>query len=81
VCIVPASNFSGLLMPISTLPPDRYWIGVGFPSSWFQLVSLAAFTKGMPMSWSYFGPKFAAMLGFGVLYLFLARMLVGKQER
>ena len=81
VCIVPASNFSGLLMPISTLSPDGYWIGVSFPSSWFQLVSLGTFTKGLPMDWAYFGPKYAALLGFGVLYLTLARLLVGKQER
>jgi ribosome-dependent ATPase len=81
VCIVPASNFAGLLMPISTLSPDGYWIGVGFPASWFQLISLGAFTKGLPMDWAYFGPKFAALLGFGVFYLFVARLIVGKQER
>jgi ribosome-dependent ATPase len=81
VCIVPASNFAGLLMPITTLATEGYWVGLGFPASWFQLVSLGAFTKGLPMDWMSVGPKLAAMLGFGVLYLALARMLVGHQER
>jgi ribosome-dependent ATPase len=78
---VPASNFAGLLMPITTLATEGYWVGLGFPASWFQLVSLGAFTKGLPMDWMSVGPKLAAMLGFGVLYLALARMLVGHQER
>jgi ribosome-dependent ATPase len=81
VCVVPASNFSGLLMPVSTLTPEGYWMGVSFPSSWFQLVSLGAFTKGLPMDWMYFGPKFAILLGFGIVYLVLARLMVAKQER
>jgi ribosome-dependent ATPase len=80
VCVIVASNFAGLLGPVSTLPGAAYWIGLGFPASWFQLISLGTITKGLPLQWDFFGPKYAALLGFGVLYLLIARTLVRKQE-
>ena len=55
-------------------------VGVGFPASWFQLVSLGAITKGLPLSWDYFGTKYLALIGFGLGYLMLARLFVRKQE-
>lgn len=81
VCIIASSNFGGLLGPVSTLPPAAHMTGVSFPASWFQLISLGAITKGLPFDLGYFGPKFAALIGFGVLYLVIARAFVGKQER
>ncbi|CAH0350938.1 ribosome-associated ATPase/putative transporter RbbA [Aquabacterium sp. CECT 9606] len=80
VCVIVASNFAGLLCPVSTLPDEAYWIGMGFPASWFQLISLGAITKGLALQWNFFGPKYAALLGFGMLYLLVARALVRKQE-
>ena len=80
VCIIASSNFAGLLCPVSTLPPGAHAVGVGFPASWFQLVSLGAITKGLPLSWDYFGTKYLALIGFGLGYLMLARLFVRKQE-
>ncbi len=80
VCIIASSNFAGLLGPVSTLPPGAHAVGVSFPASWFQLISLGAITKGLSFQASYFLPKFAALLGFGLLYLVIARSFVGKQE-
>ena len=78
ICLIPSVNFSGLLYPVSTLTGAAVWVGKGFPASWFQLISLGAFTKGL--GFGSFWPMYAALLGFGLLYLGLARLLVRKQE-
>ncbi|HET8693488.1 MAG TPA: ribosome-associated ATPase/putative transporter RbbA [Aquabacterium sp.] len=78
ICLIPSVNFSGLLYPVSTLTGAALWVGKGFPSSWFQLISLGAFTKGLGLS--SFGFMYAALTGFGLLYLVGARLLVRKQE-
>ena len=78
ICLIPSINFSGLLYPVSTLSGAALWVGKGFPSSWFQLISLGAFTKGLGLE--SFGPMYAALVGFGVVYLMGARWLVRKQE-
>jgi ribosome-dependent ATPase len=78
LCLIPSVNFSGLLYPVSTLTGAALWVGKGFPSSWFQLISLGAFTKGLGIG--SFGPMYAALIGFGLLYLISARAAVRKQE-
>ena len=78
ICLIPSVNFSGLLYPVSTLTGAAQWVGQGFPSSWFQLISLGAFTKGL--GFSSFGPMYAALIGFGLFYLLTARAAVRKQE-
>ena len=78
ICLIPSVNFSGLLYPVSTLTGASEWIGLGFPASWFQLISLGAFTKGLGISsfWS----MYVALCGFGLSYLVLARLAIRKQE-
>jgi len=78
ICLIPSVNFSGLLYPVSTLTGSALWVGKGFPASWFQLISLGAFTKGL--GFGSFIPMYTALIGFGLLYLGLARVLVRKQE-
>ena len=78
LCLIPAVNFSGLLYPVSTLTGGSYWVGLGFPASWFQLVSLGSFTKGL--SFGSFLSTYAFLAGFAALYLIGAWLLIGKQE-
>ena len=78
LCLIPSVNFSGLLYPVSTLTGSSYWVGLGFPSSWFQLVSLGCFTKGL--GFSSFLSIYTALAGFALLYLMGARLLLAKQE-
>lgn len=78
LCLIPAVNFSGLLYPVSTLTGISYWAGLCFPSSWFQLVSLGSFTKGLGVA--SFGAMYAALLGFAFVYLIGAYCLLRKQE-
>ncbi|AKQ61758.1 ribosome-associated ATPase/putative transporter RbbA [Bordetella hinzii] len=78
LCLIPSVNFSGLLYPVSTLTGSSYWVGVGFPSSWFQLISLGGFTKGL--DWRGFLSMYAALAAFALAYIGAARLLLRKQE-
>lgn len=76
--MIPALNFSGLLYPTSTLVGINYWISLLFPTSWFQLISLGGFTKGL--SFSDFYQYYAVLMFFCLAYLFLAGLFLKKQE-
>ena len=45
--IVPAVNFSGMLAPVSSLSGGARVIGLSFPSSWYQQVSVGVFAKAL----------------------------------
>lgn len=77
--VIPAINFSGFLYPASTLGGAARIVGLGFPSLWFQNVSLGVFAKGLNLS--SFVPEFAVLFAFGVLFLLLARLSISKQSR
>ena len=77
--MIPAMNFSGLLYPVSTLEGANYWLAWGFPSAWFQLISLGGFTKGL--GWVAFAPIYPVLLLFTLAYVALASVLLKKQER
>ncbi|MBS9477774.1 ribosome-associated ATPase/putative transporter RbbA [Ancylobacter radicis] len=47
IAIIPAVNFSGLLVPVSSLTGAGRYIGLAFPASWYQQVSVGAFTKAL----------------------------------
>jgi ribosome-dependent ATPase len=53
-------------------------IGLGFPSSWFQQISVGAFTKGLgfPELWL----NHLALAIFTVLYIGAAALVLRKQE-
>jgi len=76
---LPATQFSGLLAPVSSLSGAAWIFGRGFPSSWFQQVSIGTFAKGLGTS-DLLVP-YAALAGFALLYLAGACALLRKQER
>jgi ribosome-dependent ATPase len=78
ICLIPSINFSGLLYPVSTLTGSGLLVGLGFPSSWFQLISLGAFTKAL--GFASFTSMYLALTTFAVVYLLLACLLLKKQE-
>src|SRR5262249_56534524 len=76
--ILPAVNFSGLLTPVSSLAPVAKTIGLGFPSTFFQQISVGTFTKALE-----FRELYAALLilaAFVVVYFLLRRRLPRKPE-
>ena len=78
LAMIPAMNFSGMIYPFSTLSGSGYWIGRGFPASWFQMVGLGVITKGL--LWRDVYPIFGVLLVFFLGYLLLAALLLKKQE-
>jgi ribosome-dependent ATPase len=71
-------NFSGLLMPFSSLSGAARWIGIGFPSGWFTQVSLGTFTKGLGFLdlW----PNILILLLFALGFVAAATVVLRKQE-
>ncbi len=61
ISIIPAVNFSGLLVPVSSLSGGARLIGLSFPAAWYQPVSVGVFTKGLGF----------ASLWFNIVVIFL----------
>ncbi len=76
--IVPAVNFSGLIVPVSSLSGGARLFGLGFPAAWYQQVSSGAFTKGLGFEALWVNLVMLAV--FGVVFLMAAHLLLRKQE-
>jgi ribosome-dependent ATPase len=76
--IVPAVNFSGMLAPVSSLSGGARIIGLSFPSSWYQQVSVGVFAKalGVVDLWR----DIAAIALIALVFLGLSLALLRKQE-
>ncbi|ATR19382.1 Export ABC transporter permease protein (plasmid) [Roseomonas mucosa] len=76
--IVPAVNFSGLLVPAASLTGPALGIGLAFPASWFQQISVGAMSKGLHFAelWH----NHLVLAGFAVLFIGAATLLLRKQE-
>jgi ribosome-dependent ATPase len=77
VTAMTAAHYSGFLLPASTLEGPGRVMGLSFPALWFQTVSLGVFAKGLEAS--AFIREIAVLLGFGIVFLLLARLSVRKQ--
>jgi ribosome-dependent ATPase len=78
LCIIPVVNFSGLLVPVSSLTGQGRLIGLLFPAAWFQPISVGTFTKGLTYSdlWS----NVVVLAAFAVAYFIAALIFLRKQE-
>jgi ribosome-dependent ATPase len=76
--ILPAVNFSGLLTPVSSLAPVAKTIGLGFPSTFFQQISVGTFTKALDIR--ELATDLLILALFVVVYSILSRWLLRKQE-
>jgi ribosome-dependent ATPase len=76
--IVPAVNFSGMLAPVSSLSGGARIIGLSFPSSWYQQVSVGVFSKALGFAdlW----PDIAALALIALVFLGVALAFLRKQE-
>ncbi len=79
ISIIPAVNFSGLLVPVSSLTGGGRLIGLAFPSSWYQQISVGTFTKGLglPALWH----NHLALAGFAALFIAVSILVLNKQEK
>jgi ribosome-dependent ATPase len=71
-------NFSGLLVPFSSLSGGARWIGLGFPSGWFTQISLGTFTKALGFAdlW----PDLLLLTVFALGFVAIAAVILRKQE-
>jgi ribosome-dependent ATPase len=76
--VIPTVNFSGLLVPVSSLTGQGRVIGLMFPAAWFQPISVGTFTKGLGFSDLWFNAFVLAV--FAVSYLIVAHIILRKQE-
>jgi ribosome-dependent ATPase len=78
ISIIPTANFSGLLVPVSSLTGGGRLLGLGFPSSWYQPISVGTFTKGLGLEDLWL--NLLVLAGFFVFYLIAAKLILRKQE-
>ena len=78
ISIIPTVNFSGLLVPVSSLTGQGRLIGLMFPMAWFQPISVGTFTKGLTFSdlWS----NTLVLAAFAAAYFITALIFLRKQE-
>jgi len=77
--IVPTINFSGFLSPVSSLTGGGRIMGYGYPSSYFQKISVGTFTKALG-----FGDlliNYLVLAAFFAGFLLLSLALLKAQER
>jgi ribosome-dependent ATPase len=78
LAVIPTVNFSGLLVPVSSLTGQGRLIGLMFPAAWFQPISVGTFTKGLSLS--DVGFNAFVLVIFAVGFLIAAHVLLQKQE-
>jgi len=78
IAIIPAVNFSGLLVPVSSLSGSGQLIGQSFPSGWYQQISVGTFTKdlGFAELWQ----NHLALAGFAAFFIATSVLALNKQE-
>ncbi len=79
ITILPATQFSGMFVPASSLTGGAALAAKIFPSTYFQKVSVGAFTKalGFPELW----PNIAWLAVIAAIYFGLSVALLTKQEK
>ena len=77
--VLPATQFSGMLVPVSALSGMAQLMGRGFPMTYFVPISVGTFTKGLGIEdlW----PDLAALAVFFPALTALSWLLLRKQER
>jgi ribosome-dependent ATPase len=75
--VLPAVQFSGLLTPVSSLSPWAKITGLGFPSTYFQQVSVGTFTKAL--GFSELSTNVLALAVFAVGYIAVSCFLLRTQ--
>jgi ribosome-dependent ATPase len=78
IAILPAVQFSGMFVPVSSLSGGAWLAGKIFPSTYFQAISVGTFTKalGMPSLWR----NVMALAVISIVYYLICLLLLRKQE-
>jgi ribosome-dependent ATPase len=79
LAIIPAVNFSGLLVPVSSLTGGARYVGLGFPSAWYQPVSVGTFAKGL--GFEALWPNIVVLALFGAGFLAASAIALRKRAK
>jgi ribosome-dependent ATPase len=76
--MIPAVNFSGLLVPVSSLSGGGRLMGLVFPSAWYQPISVGIITKGLGFAelWT----NLLMLSGFGIGFIVMALVALRKRS-
>jgi ribosome-dependent ATPase len=77
--VLPATQFSGMMTPVSSLSGTARIMGQAFPMSYFVPISVGTFTKGL--GFHDLGTDLAKLTIFVPVLLLLSLLLLRKQER
>ncbi len=77
--MLPATQFSGLTDPVSSLEGAAKWIGTGFPTTYFLVICRGVFTKAL--GFRELAPYFFALAAFAPVFIFVSLLLLKKQEK
>ena len=77
--VLPATQFSGMMSPVSSLTGVAKYIGLGFPMSYFVPISVGTFTKGL--GFHDLGLDLLELAIFVPALIGLSALLLHKQER
>jgi ribosome-dependent ATPase len=79
VSTIPTILFSGMLVPVSALTGPARIMGYGFPSAWFNHVSVGSFTKGLTAGDLWL--DYLVLAAFGLAFFLLGLVLLRTRER
>ena len=77
--VLPATQFAGMMTPVSSLAAGAQIIGRGFPMSYFVPISVGTFTKGL--GFADLGSDLLALAVFVPIFTLISVLLLRKQER
>jgi len=77
--MLPAVQFSGLSTPVASLTGIAYWIGQGFPATYFLIISRGVFTKAL--GFADLLVPFIALALFIPILTTISLVLLPKQEK
>jgi ribosome-dependent ATPase len=79
VIMMPATQFSGMLVPVSSLTGGAAIIGQGFPTSYFLQISVGVFTKSL--HFAELSPSLLALAAFIPILTVLSLLFLPEQDR
>ena len=77
--MLPAVQFSGMFTPLSSLTGSARMMGLAFPSTYFQQISLGSFTKAL--GFADLAPNLLWLAAIILAYTLLARTFLATQEK
>ncbi len=77
--VMPTLQFSGMMEPVSSLQGPARLLGTFWPTTWYMMISVGSFTKGLGLA--DLSGALLRLAAFGPVFTGLAILALRKQER